>query len=221
MAEVSIIVPVYNVEKYLERCLDSLINQTFKDIEIICIDDGSIDNSGKILDEYAAKDSRLKVIHQNNAGQAAARNNGMKIASGRYISFVDSDDWVDKDFIEKLYDAIIRNDADIAAASIIRKRQNSEKYRVHYTEEKCLETLSDKIAVCNIPKCCYVWNKLYKKEIIADWQFKAGVYFEDVLWLPEVIKKSGKIVTVPNVNYFYRVNSSSIVKKHPSTRLEL
>ena len=218
MAEVSIIVPVYNVEKYLERCLDSLINQTFKDIEIICIDDGSIDNSGKILDEYAAKDSRLKVIHQNNAGQAAARNNGMKIASGRYISFVDSDDWVDKDFIEKLYDAIIRNDADIAAASIIRKRQNSEKYRVHYTEEKCLETLSDKIAVCNIPKCCYVWNKLYKKEIIADWQFKAGVYFEDVLWMPEVLKKSKKLVSVPGVNYYYWANPGSTVKQKQSAQ---
>ena len=218
MAEVSIIVPVYNVEKYLERCLDSLINQTFKDIEIICIDDGSIDNSGKILDEYAAKDSRIKVIHQNNAGQAAARNNGMKIASGRYISFVDSDDWVDKDFIEKLYDAIIRNDADIAAASIIRKRQNSEKYRVHYTEENCFETLAEKIAACSLPKCCYVWNKLYKKEIIADWQFKAGVYFEDVLWMPEVLKKSKKLVSVPGVNYYYWANPGSTVKQKQSAK---
>ena len=218
MAEVSIIVPVYNVEKYLERCLDSLINQTFKDIEIICIDDGSIDNSGKILDEYAAKDSRIKVIHQNNAGLSVTRNNGMKIASGRYISFVDSDDWVDKDFIEKLYDAIIRNDADIAAASIIRKREHNEKFRVHYTVENCFETLAEKIAACSLPKCCYVWNKLYKKEIIADWQFKAGVYFEDVLWMPEVLKKSKKLVSVPGVNYYYWANPGSTVKQKQSAK---
>ena len=218
MAEVSIIVPVYNVEKYLERCLDSLINQTFKDIEIICIDDGSIDNSGKILDEYAAKDSRIKVIHQNNAGLSVTRNNGMKIASGNYINFVDSDDWIDKDFIEKLYDAIIRNNADIAAASIIRKRQNSEKYRVHYTAENCFETLAEKIAACSLPKCCYVWNKLYKNEIIADWQFKAGVYFEDVLWMPEVLKKSKKLVSVPGVNYYYWANPGSTVKQKQSAK---
>ena len=103
MTKVSIIVPVYNVEKYLERCLDSLINQTLTNIEIVCINDGSTDNSGKILDDYAAKDNRIKVIHQNNAGQAVARNNGLKIANGNYINFVDSDDWVDLDFIEKLY----------------------------------------------------------------------------------------------------------------------
>ena len=218
MAEVSIIVPVYNVEKYLERCLDSLINQTFKDIEIICIDDGSIDNSGKILDEYAAKDSRIKVIHQNNAGLSVTRNNGMKIASGNYINFVDSDDWIDLNFIEKLYDAAKRNNADIAAASIIRKRQNSEKYRVHYTEEKCLETLSDKITVCNIPKCCYVVSKLYKHEIIKDSFFKEGVYFEDVLWLPEVLKKAEKIVTVSEINYYYWANPKSTVKQKQSQK---
>lgn len=218
MSEISIIVPVYNVAKYLARCLDSLQNQTFKDIEIICVDDGSTDNSGQILDKYAQNDSRIKVIHQTNGGLSCARNSGIKIANGRYISFVDSDDWVDKDFIEKLYDAIIRNDADIAAASIIRKREHNEKFRVHYTAENCFETLAEKIAACSLPKCCYVWNKLYKKEIIADWQFKAGVYFEDVLWMPEVLKKSKKLVSVPSVNYYYWANPGSTVKQKQSAK---
>ena len=124
MEKVSIIVPVYNVEKYLECCLESLINQTLKDIEIICVNDGSTDNSGKILENYAAKDNRIKVIHQVNGGQAAARNNGLNAVNGKYINFIDSDDWVDLDFIEKLYDAAERNSADIAVASIIRKKKS-------------------------------------------------------------------------------------------------
>lgn len=213
MPEVSVIVPVYNVEMYLQRCLDSLTGQTLKDIEIICIDDGSPDNCGKILDEYAANDSRIKVIHQDNAGLSAARNNGMKIANGKYISFVDSDDFVDLEFLEKLYETAERSQADITAASIIRKRKNSEKYRIHYTEEADVETLPEKIAVCNVPKCCYVVSKLYRRELIIDEKFSDGVYFEDVLWLPGILKKSGKLVTVPGVNYYYWVNPLSTVKQ--------
>ena len=218
MSKVSIIIPVYNVEKYLARCLETLINQTFTDIEIICIDDGSTDNSVKILDNYAAKESRIKVIHQANCGPSVARNRGMKIASGKYISFVDSDDWIDLNFIEKLYNAAEKNNADIAAASIIRKRQNSEKFRIHYTAEIKVETLQEKIALCDVPKCCYIWNKLYKKTLINDSFFKEGVYFEDVLWLPEVLKKSEKTITVPNINYYYWANPKSIVKQKQSPK---
>ena len=112
--KISIIVPVYNVEKYLERCLDSLINQTLKDIEIICINDGSTDNSSEILKEYAKKDSRIIIINQNNQGISVARNNGMNKAKGKYIGFVDSDDWVDLDFFEKLYKAAEKHNAQIA-----------------------------------------------------------------------------------------------------------
>ena len=218
MTKVSIIVPVYNVEKYLECCLESLINQTLKDIEIICVNDGSTDNSGKILDNYAAKDSRIKVISQPNKGLSEARNSGLKIATGEYISFVDSDDWVDWDFIEKLYDAAERNNADIAVASIIRKKKSYEKFRVHYTEEKCFETLAEKINICNVPTCCYVWNKLYKRELIINERFTSGVYFEDVLWLPEILKKSGKMVTAADTNYYYRANPKSTVKQKQSPK---
>ena len=102
MPKISVIVPVYNVEKYLARCLDSIINQTLADIEIICINDGSTDNSLEILNDYAKKDSRIKIIDQTNAGLSCARNAGMQIAQGEYIGFVDSDDWIDLDFYEKL-----------------------------------------------------------------------------------------------------------------------
>ena len=214
--KVSIIVPAYNVEHYIEKCLFSLIRQTLKDIEIIVIDDGSIDNTYSIACTFKDEDKRIKVIQQENAGPSKARNEGLKLAKGEYISFIDADDWIDNDFIKKLYDAAKTSDSDIAAATIIRKREKSQKYRVHYTEEKVYETLDDKIKICNIPTCCYVWNKLYKKELLNDTFFEEGRLFEDVLWLPEIIKKANKLVTVPNTNYYYWVNNNSIVKKFPS-----
>ena len=136
MPKISVIVPVYNEGKYLHRCLNSLIRQSLSDIEIICVDDGSTDNCGKLLDGYAEKESRIKVLHQINGGRANARNNALQTASGKYITFVNSDDFADRELLEKLYDASEKNNADIAAASIIRKRKHCEKYRMHYTEEK-------------------------------------------------------------------------------------
>ena len=121
--EISVIVPVYNTEKFLRRCLDSLINQTFKDLEIICVNDGSADGSGDILKEY----SGIRVINQENRGLSGARNTGIQAARGRFIGFVDSDDWVDLDFFEKLYEAAVKNNADIACASIVRSRRFFEK----------------------------------------------------------------------------------------------
>ena len=216
--KVSIIVPVYNAESFLRRCLDSLVNQTLKEIEIIAIDDGSTDNSYQILLEYAQKDTRIKIISQENAGPSKARNIGLEKAKGDYISFVDSDDWVDENFLEKLYNSAKNNNSDISIATIIRKRKNSQKYRVHYIKEEIYETLEDKINICNIPTCCYVFSKLYKRELIKDVEFCVGRYFEDVLWIPEIVKKANKIVTVSNTNYYYRVNNNSIVKKLPSAK---
>lgn len=109
----SIIVPIYNVEKYFDKCVNSLINQTLKDIEIILVDDGSLDNSGKMADEYALKDKRIKVFHQTNKGLGPARNSGIKLATGEYVAFVDSDDWVNLDMYEKLYSVAVKNNSDI------------------------------------------------------------------------------------------------------------
>ena len=146
MPKVSIIVPVYNVGKYLSKCLDSLINQTLEDIEIICINDGSTDNSLDILKSYRTKDSRIKIIDKPNEGLSITRNLGIHSATGNYIGFIDSDDWIDLDFYEKLYSAITSNDVDIACATIIRKRENSSKYRVFFKEEKIYETKSNKLS---------------------------------------------------------------------------
>lgn len=212
MIKVSIIVPVYNVEKYLEKCLDSLINQTLKDIEIICVNDGSTDNSQKILEKYSKKDNRITIINQDNAGLSVARNSGIDIAKGEYIGFVDSDDWVDLNFYEKLYNSAIENDADIAVSSIIRWRKYNKKYRIKY-EDKIYQSLEEKVSACGIPRICYVWNKLYKSEILRNKYFTPNVYFEDIIWLPKIIKSSNKLITVSNTNYYYRANNNSIVKK--------
>lgn len=216
--KVSIIVPAYNVEKYIYDCLLSLVKQTFKEIEIIVINDGSIDNTFEIIEEFSKRDDRIRVINQKNRGNSCARNSGLEIAKGKYISFIDSDDWVDENYIEQLYNTIERSNSDIAAATIIRKRKYTQKYRVHYAEEKIFTLLEDKIKASRIPVCCYVWNKLYRAEKIVGHKFKSGVFFEDVLWLPEVIKNCETLVTVPGTNYYYRVNNASIVKKKPSIK---
>ena len=160
MPKVSIIVPVYNVEKYLSKCLDSIVNQTLKDIEIICINDGSVDNSQSVLEAYAKKDTRIKVINQENLGLSCARNKGIDIAQGEYIGFVDSDDWIDLEFYEELYNNAINTQSDIAASSILRKRLITQKSRVLYKKSTIASDLQEKMDICKIPKCCYVWNKI-------------------------------------------------------------
>ncbi len=215
---ISVIIPVYNVENYLAKCLDSVINQTYQDLEIICINDGSTDNSPKILDEYLKKDKRIKLINQENQGLSGARNTGLKNAKGEYISFIDSDDWIDQNYFEKLFDAITKTNSDIALSSILRVRKNLSTYRVKYEKEEVFQDFIEKIKIINIPKCCYVWNKLYKRDLIINEFFPVKRYYEDVFWTPYIIKKSEKIVTVPDINYYYRANKKSIVKQKQSQK---
>ncbi|MBD5401502.1 glycosyltransferase [bacterium] len=212
--KVSVIVPVYNVSKYLSRCLDSLVNQTEKNIEIICVNDGSTDNSAEILEEYAKKDSRIVVLTQENAGLSAARNTGMEVVRGEYIGFVDSDDWVDLDFYEKLYDAAKRNDCDIAVADFIRQHPKNKKIRLHLTEEKVYEKAEDKYLICRTFREGCVWNKIYRTEFLKsiDLKFVVGMYYEDRDFTARSLFYSKKLVTVPNTYYDYFVNEKSIVK---------
>ena len=127
MVEISVIIPVYNTEKYLNECLDSIVNQTLSDIEIICVNDGSTDNSLAILESYAKKDNRITVISQENNGQGSARNLGLKNSSGNYICFIDSDDYVDLNMLEKLYDNVILNNSDIVVFKIARFNDNFDR----------------------------------------------------------------------------------------------
>ena len=211
--KVSIIVPVYNVEQYLERCLNSLINQTLKDIEIICVNDGSKDNSGKILEEYAQKDNRIIIINQENQGLSIARNNGMDIAKGKYIGFVDSDDWVDLDFFEKLYNSAEKNNAQMAVCSIIRLNEHRSKKYFTLQNDTVIEDFKEMCFILDIPQKCYVWNKIYLKEALDKHKirFKEGVYYEDLYFVPITLEKLNKIVTVPDTKYYYWKNKNSIV----------
>ncbi len=210
--KISIIVPVYNCEKYLEKCLESLINQTLKDIEIICINDGSTDNSLKIIKDYALKDNRIKILSKENEGLSAARNDGLKIASGEYIGFVDSDDWVADDFYEKLYNSATKYNSEIACANIIRTGKNNQSYKLRYDKEEFFTENKQKLIAANIPYKNYVWNKIYnRKSLIAlNLEFIKGKAYEDIPWSIQVIYSLKGIVTVPNCNYYYRRTPNSI-----------
>lgn len=212
--ELSIIVPVYNSEAYLERCISSLLSQRLANIEILLINDGSTDNSLAICREFEIKDSRIKVFSQENSGQSKARNLGIENSSGEYVTFTDSDDWVDVDYYGKLIDAARRNDADVACGSIIRERKNSNKFRINYTEEKCYIYPQEKIDAACVPDMCYVWNKVYKASYLRELKLKfiEGMFFEDVDFVTRAVYFSNKIVTVPGTYYHYRVNSNSTVK---------
>lgn len=215
MAKVSVIVPVYNVEKYLKRCLDSLINQTLSDIDIICINDGSKDSSLKILEQYAQKDSRIVIYNQENSGLSVARNTGLEHASGEYIGFVDSDDWVDLDFYEKLYNSAKNNNADIAVADFIREHPNKKPKRLKLKEEKIYTTPEDKFMICKVHREGCVWNKIYRTEFIKsiNLKFVPKMYYEDRDFTIRSLYFSKKLVTTPNTYYRYFVNPKSIVNK--------
>ncbi len=215
MNKVSIIVPVYNIEKYLAKCLDSLINQTLEDIEIICVNDGSTDNSAEILNEYAQKDCRIKIINQDNAGLSAARNTGINAANGEYIGYVDSDDWIDLNFYEKLYNAAKDTDADIAVAGI--KRVGGEHYKekvfLKFEEPATTENTDEKFRLCDIPDKSYVWNKIYKLSEIKkhNLYFRVGVNYEDIIYAPKIIHTLKRLTTVPDTYYYYLKRRGSIV----------
>lgn len=177
--KVSIIVPVYNVEKYLKKCLNSLINQTLIDIEIICVNDGSTDNSEKILQQFAKQDSRVKILSQQNKGQSVARNVAIENATGDYLGFVDSDDWVDLDYFEKLYNRAKEFECDIACAGFKRCGKFINSIRKSYKDVKIYTDINEKVIVDKLPKHNYLWNKIYKRD---KWniKFPENKIFEDM-----------------------------------------
>lgn len=213
MTAVSVIVPVFNTEEYLSKCLNSLTNQTLKDIEIICVNDGSTDNSLKILQEYSVKDERIKIINQENKKQGAARNAGMRIATGEYIGFVDSDDWVDLHYFERLYNTAKKYDSDIALATNVRIGKNKFKLRLNIEWERKYTTLQDKIDVCEQWKNPCPTNKIYRKSFIDKNSIKwpEGVFCEDKLFTIKAVYYANSIVSVPDVYYYYFQNPKSTV----------
>lgn len=218
---VSVIVPFYNREKYLEKCLTSLVNQTLKDIEIICVDDGSSDNSMEIVRGFASKDARIKIIQQKNLKQGAARNAGVNIAQGEYIGFVDSDDWVDSDYFEKLYNTAKKYDSDISLADVIRVGNGKSKRRFNITDEKFYTSLQDKTDINKQWKEGCPTNKLYRKSLLDkyDIKFPEGVYYEDKIYTTKAIYYANGIVTVPSVAYYYWRTPNSTVKSNDSKKM--
>ena len=206
---VSVIVPIYNVEKYLSKCIESIINQTLSNIEIILINDGSTDSSGVIADNYAKNDSRIKVIHKKNGGQGSARNIGIELASGEYIGFVDSDDWIDLDMYEKLYNAAMNSRASIAICNRKVLDENNNIKTVVNIKKKIIENVKNNIADYIIEYLLYkhtvvIYNKIYRSEIIKENKisFKEvkEVGSEDALFNYEVLFYVDKIVAI-NTTY--------------------
>lgn len=194
--KISIIVPVYKVEKYIHKCIDSILNQTFKDFEVILVDDGSPDNCGKICDDYAKKDNRVVVIHKENGGQATARNAALDIARGEYIGFVDSDDYIQNDMFENLYNACTIDEADI---SIIGTKEVNESGKVIH------EYIPNNITFSEILKRAHPWNKLFNKKLFvdSDLSFYEGKYYEDLELVPKLFVKAKKVCTVKSIGYIY------------------
>ena len=211
MIKVSVIIPVYNVEKYLEECLQSVCNQTLKDIEIICINDGSKDKSGQILKDFAQKDKRIVLIEQKNQGVSIARNNGLKAATGKYISFIDSDDMVEPDFFEKLYLSAEKYNVDIAIAGYkkINKRKLIKTHLRYWKNEKITQRTK---MLETLLRTAFVWNKLYKKELIIKNQiyFPEHKTYEDGFWSPQIAACAKSVCTVRGTYYLYRYNFNSI-----------
>ena len=212
--KISVIIPVYNVEEYLNECLDSIVNQTIKDIEIICVDDGSTDNSLSILNEYLSKDERFLVITQKNLGPSVSRNKGIDSAKGDYITFIDSDDYLlNNDYLEKLYNACEKHNADIAVASIVRGKEKKVKPFLNIDKEEVTTEYKEKLKICDVPELNYVWNKLYRKSswMSAGLRFPEGMYYEDTWLTHKILFYTGKLVGVPKITYFYRMRMKSII----------
>lgn len=209
---ISIIVPVYNVEKYLEKCVKSIIKQTYKNIEIILVDDGSKDNSGKICDELEKIDNRIKVIHKENGGLSDARNAGLKIATGKYIGFVDSDDYIKEDMFETLYKLNKENNSDI---SIVSYYEIYNERVISVRESKELEILNKieaiKELLIDTKIQSYAWNKLFKKELFNNIEFPTNKNFEDIATTLLLFEKANKIVLLEDPKYYYVRRDDSIV----------
>lgn len=222
--KISVIIPVYQVEKYLAKCLDSVINQTYHNLEIILVDDGSTDRCPSICDEYAARDARIKVIHQTNKGLSAARNSGLQIASGELISFVDSDDYIEPRMLEILSDRMNDTDADIVIGNYVFISESGEidlslSWRIQAEELNSQEALSKLQTPFNwfyVP----AWNKLYRRELFDDISFPEGKLNEDQFVVHKLFSKATKVATVKDIVYLYVQRDRSIMNTMSAKRLD-
>lgn len=214
---ISVIIPVYNVEQYLDRCIKSILKQTYDNLEIILVNDGSKDSSGEICDYYKRNNNNVKVLHQENRGLSEARNAGLSIAQGEFIGFVDSDDYVEADMYEYLFDAIIESNSDIAVGKFIdcyngikkeRKLENSEDKKIVLDSKEAIESL-----LCgehNITS--HMCNKLFRKELFNNLRFAPGKLYEDSFIIVELLIRAKCLVSCSKEVYYYDHREGSIVE---------
>ena len=212
-ALVSVIIPVYNVEKYLCRCVDSVLNQSYSDLEVILVNDGSSDNCPEICDEYAERDSRVKVIHKENAGLGYARNSGIEVCSGEFVMFMDSDDYLDDDAVQVLYQRIITDNSDIAIGKHV------DVYEDGSTNGRFCGFIEDRILsqseiYSSMGKYAVsAWGKLYKREVLAGIKYPSLKCAEDLWVFPQILERCNTISIVNKTVYYYYQNSESITHK--------
>lgn len=221
----SVVVPVYNVEKYVERAVDSICTQTLTDMEIILVDDGSKDQSGKLCDELAQKDSRIRVLHKENGGLSSARNAGIEIAGGKYIAFVDSDDWIDPEMYSVLTGLLEKHQADLAICSYkeVSEGENPNPAKGEgeiavWQDQEALQVFVEEQETYNIQNAA--WNKVYKRSLMGELRFPEGKLFEDIAYTTKLIARSQKTVYTNQPFYNYVVNrSGSIMNQRINERI--
>ncbi len=241
MAKVSIIVPVYKVEQYLERCVSSLTEQTLKDIEIILVDDGSPDDCPVLCDQVAERDSRVKVLHKKNGGVSAARNDGLKMAVGEYVIFCDSDDWMEVSGLEKLHKKAVASGADIVIGDVYMAKESNNEYVSFYKEE--FET-EDRNYISELIKADIYrmycpnppaegpafgyggpWNKLVKRKLLVDnkieFDLRVKGIFDDILYTAYILENAKKVAYIQEPVYYYRVIESSITHSYKPNVAEI
>ncbi len=219
MPKISIIVPVYQVEKYLEKCVNSILEQTFTDFELILVDDGSTDHGPAMCDQYAEQDVRIKVIHKKNGGLSDARNAGIEIAQGDYLGFVDSDDYIAADMYELLYRDITKENADLAICGIYhvyegKQPKEKENFYLVVDANRALEIIFHGNVISD-----HAVNKLYKRKIFNDLRYSVGNYHEDSIIIVDILDKCQKVVIDSKQKYYYyhrddSITSQSFSRKH-------
>ena len=224
MKLISIIVPVYNVENYLGKCVESILNQTFKDFELILVDDGSSDKSGVMCDQYKEQDKRIKVVHKENGGLSSARNAGLEVAEGEYIGFIDSDDWIMPDMYQFLYDMAIISNADIAQCGFRKVDEEGYEYgedsvsksfvTKQYTGQEAIKQLYGKTQDKEIN--FLTWNKLYRSTLFSNLHFSEGKNNEDVIMTSKILTR----IDIAVVNNKPQVNYEEVIDYYRENRIE-
>ena len=212
MPKVSIVIPVFNTEKYLARCLNSVLSQSMPDVEAVCVNDGSTDNSSAILQEYAAKDNRIKVISQENKGQSAARNLALRMVSGEYVFFLDSDDFIHPQTLEILLKTAQKSGCSVVATEQVKIYGGNKPYDMEKLEFTVHDKPLEHLLMTNIASSSVIWNKLYKAELVKNCSFIEGIYFEDWPWTTCLFAELNEYASVPYGVYGYNRDNESTMR---------